>query len=503
MTIPKLLAAAAISWVASMSAPCRAEPPPVARLTIVDGDATLIRAASRYAAPNGLALAAGDIIESTKSAHLVRIEFADKAIVDLGPRTRVLLRPALPTRAASVRPLVYALSGWIKLTPPPAAQAAVVAPSIEVLTSGAVVLHMEPQEVSVFAESGEGVVSARGELAAEGGPVLFKAGQYVSAADGAPPRLARQAPSAWIQGVPAALRDRLPSRLDQFTDAKVALKGPRALTPTDVDAWLAAEPALRQGLRTRWDALAREADARDAAARGLRPAPEAEHVQAVSKTASPAAASPLPSLAPARAPATVLAASMASPAIASAAQGNPLERFDTATFAAADKSVQGRAIALVAYSERAGEAAHAPLAVRNGELLVRGEFVEKGQSAWAGVGVSVNLYAGPTDASAFKTLRIRLGAAAGVGSLRVRIVGADKQALKSGCYPVFQQAVTPQVRTYDIPLNRFVPEGFCGNAGIPAADTLGALVGLEVADTVRPFVSRAVNFNVGTVSLMK
>jgi hypothetical protein len=177
-------------------------------------------------------------------------------------------------------------------------------------------------------------------------------------------------------------------------------------------------------------------------------------------------------------------------------------QIDFATFKTTEQTTQGGPISRVAYAERAGDASVSGLSIVDGDLLVKGQFLAAGRSAFAGVGVLTSAASGPINASVYKVLRIRLSAAAGVSALRVRLVGTDAAAQLSGCYPVVQQAVTPQAQTYDIPLSRFAPESFCGNRGVSAAQTLQQLDAVEVVDAVSPARPRAVQFSVGTISLL-
>ena len=174
-----------------------------------------------------------------------------------------------------------------------------------------------------------------------------------------------------------------------------------------------------------------------------------------------------------------------------------------ATVKGTEQSAEGGTITRVAYAERSGDATSLALLASDDELVVKGQFLAAGRSAYGGVGVIVSSASGPIDASRYKMLRIRLGAAAGVNTLRVRLVGMDTAAQQSGCYPVVLQPVTVQSTTYEIALDRFVPEAYCGNRGVTAAKVLMGLDGIEVVDAVAPVRSRAVLFNLGAVSLLE
>lgn len=174
-----------------------------------------------------------------------------------------------------------------------------------------------------------------------------------------------------------------------------------------------------------------------------------------------------------------------------------------ATFGPATATTaQGGYINTFNYAEKPGDVAMDALATTGDLLQVRGNFVAKGGSAWAGLGVSVE--AGnnqPMDASGYKSLRIRLAAPNG-GQLRLRLNGTDVKVRDSGCFPSFTQAVTAKDTVYEIPLSRFTPAAYCGANGATVAKTLPRLAMVEVADTTDPVKSRASNFSIGAISLL-
>jgi len=205
-------------------------------------------------------------------------------------------------------------------------------------------------------------------------------------------------------------------------------------------------------------------------------------------------AAPTPAAAPAtstQAPAPVTAAAPAAAALTWATFGPA-----TATTA------QGGFINTFSYSEKPGDVAMDALAITGDLLQVRGNFVAKGASAWAGLGVSVE--AGnnqPMDASGYKTLRIRLAAPNGA-MLRLRLNGTDVKVRDSGCFPSFTQVVTAKDTVYEIPFSRFAPEAYCGANGATVAKTLPRFAMVEVADTSDPVKTRSVQFSIGAITLL-
>ncbi len=213
-------------------------------------------------------------------------------------------------------------------------------------------------------------------------------------------------------------------------------------------------------------------------------------------SAKPAAATSAPAPAVATAPAAV-GASVAPTAAPAAAERT------WATFGAATATTaQGGFINTFSYAEKAGDVLMDALTTKGDMLEVRGNFVAKGASAWAGLGVSIE--AGnnqPIDASGYKTLRIRLAAPNGA-KLRLRINGTDVKVRDSGCFPSFTQVVTAKDTVYEIPFSRFAPEAYCGANGATVAQTLPRFAMVEVADTSDPVKARASHFSIGAISLL-
>ena len=193
----------------------------------------------------------------------------------------------------------------------------------------------------------------------------------------------------------------------------------------------------------------------------------------------------------------------AAPAAATPAATPATAELTWATFGPATATTaQGGFINTFSYSEKPGDVAMGALGITDDMLQVRGNFVAKSGSAWAGLGVSVE--AGnnqPMDASGYKSLRIRLSAPNG-GKLRLRLNGTDVKVRDSGCFPSFTQAVTAKDTVFVIPFSRFAPEAYCGANGATVAKTLPRFAMVEVADTSDPVKARASNFSIGAISLL-
>ena len=253
---------------------------PVATATIVDGEAVLIRDAARYALAEGVRLQDGDIVESAPGTATVRLEFANAAVLDIGPDTRVLIGPRFRGERRPRPASLYLLQGWTKFAVPAQAAtpaAGIAAVLIDTLTlTGTTVEHIAGNQATVFQESGQGriVESTPGQVAA--GRALKGGESYTySAGKGA---MAPSPSSQFLETMPRAFRDTLPLRADRFKGQERAPKPLPAPRYADIEAWLDAEPVLRMALLQRWQRLAATPDFRKALIANMRQHPEWERI---------------------------------------------------------------------------------------------------------------------------------------------------------------------------------------------------------------------------------
>ena len=265
-TLPRVLGALALLLACHMP---WAATPSVALLTILDGEATVLRDSHKLALSEGVALQADDIVELGSQARLLRLEFPDGLSLDLGPGSRALLAPRLTGERAGAR--LYLLAGWTKLSAPKGVAAALLSPALDLRTSGGTaVLALVPQGSQVFAEDGEL------QLRRSGAPVQpLKGGELFSLpADGSKPTLSARPPPTFGQAMPRAFMDSLPLRAALFQGKEVVPKRIGAIVYADAQPWLDAEAALRRAYLPRWRGLARDPEFRRGLLAGLKAHPE-------------------------------------------------------------------------------------------------------------------------------------------------------------------------------------------------------------------------------------
>lgn len=230
-----------------------------ATITILDGQASLIHATSRLLAKEGAAIEAEDIVETSSSSNLMRLEFEGGATLDLGPASRVMIRPQLASAGNGV--LVYVLEGWAKLTlDKPGKQGVLLlacAPLDVIGLARDLVLHVKGMEAELFAESAQ-VQTLVMNKAGKPEPTKVDKGAFLARrADGTVSVTPRPAP-AFIQAVPRAFMDTLPSRLALFKGKDIKLDAGVKLSYDDAQAWLNAEPRMRTHFLARWKPLVQD-----------------------------------------------------------------------------------------------------------------------------------------------------------------------------------------------------------------------------------------------------
>ncbi len=246
---------------------------PVALVTIQNGAATALRDENKLAVVEGAAILPGDILELTPQALLLKLEFNDGAGLLMGPGSRVLISPRLAGDRSGAR--VYVLAGWAKLSAPPNVTFKLTSAQADLQGSGAsAVLGQGTNGVQVFAENGEW------QLKHAGAPTLpLKRGDFAVLASGAARFDASGRPTPqFLQSLPRAFMDTLPSRAAMFQGKSVTLKALGPVTYADAKDWIDAEPALRRAEISRWRALARDEEVRQTLIADLKNHPEWEPV---------------------------------------------------------------------------------------------------------------------------------------------------------------------------------------------------------------------------------
>jgi FecR protein len=232
--------------------------------TIREGAVTMLRGASRLQVDQCVRLQPDDVVETAPNAF-VRLEFADGAAIDLGGATRILLNP--PVAQKGVRPSLYVLTGWVKLTPPNSGNpaAAVSSPRFDLVdVRGPAVAMVGSAESSVFVEAGEATVIDLRRPAAAPVSVLLKSEEFALIKGENDLARMNRVPQSFVSSTPPPFRDTLPKRWSACADRNVAPSSAGTFSYQEVEPWLTdravggrfarlwgakvSDPAFREGL---------------------------------------------------------------------------------------------------------------------------------------------------------------------------------------------------------------------------------------------------------------
>jgi hypothetical protein len=260
------IALCALAWVAL---PAAAQS--LATVTILEGEAFILRGALRLSAAEGVTVLRGDILHTGERAFM-RLESADGTIADLGATSRLMVAPP-DRRARSGIGDAFLLSGWLKLTAAPKGRPpAVWMSSVELQdVTGTMVVRVLGDEVGLFVERGD----ARAALRPAAPPALaLKTGEYFLRKSAQRPVVSPRPASDFLAALPPAFRDTLPSRLAKFAGTKVEPKRAAAFTYAEVENWLTTDVAVRRHLLPRWRGRLADPAFRAALVANLRAHPE-------------------------------------------------------------------------------------------------------------------------------------------------------------------------------------------------------------------------------------
>ncbi|MEP6504495.1 MAG: hypothetical protein ABJD97_14250 [Betaproteobacteria bacterium] len=240
-------------------------------VTILDGEATLLRDGGKFALAEGVRLQAGDLLATGPKTRLLRVEFAGDLSVALGPDSRAMLAPNLGNDSA--RAGIYLLNGWVKLAAPSGVTGDLRSQVADTdTTAGTIIFVLQPDTAQAFAETGPSRVRPRG-LGVDA-QALRSGEMLMLGAKGTKPVLSKGASPAFVGAMPRAFMDSLPSRAAVFEARDVAPRKLGAMSYADAQPWIDAEPTLRLVFAKRWRGLAADPEFRRGLVGGLKSHPE-------------------------------------------------------------------------------------------------------------------------------------------------------------------------------------------------------------------------------------
>ena len=244
---------------------------PAALVTIVEGRAKLLRGASVFKLQQGVAVVAGDILETDERTH-VQVEFADGTTVGLGSGSSAMLGdlPSGVGKSGSV----YLASGWLKAAGGSNAGQMRAFTSSFTLNpkSGVYVLHRDATQSEFFVESGQLVPMALRKGASPWD--TRSAGDFVVVKSGAEPEFLKRPSSQFLAALPRTFTNTFPARFVQISAKKVEPVWESDISFADADRWLRTYPYERKQWLTRMTGRLKDKDFRAQADKSLSASPE-------------------------------------------------------------------------------------------------------------------------------------------------------------------------------------------------------------------------------------
>jgi hypothetical protein len=245
---------------------------PIGIVTLIDGSAQIVRETVRFQATEGQRVLAEDLVITAADARLLRVEFSDGNVLDLGPATQAQLQPRpMDERTASV----YLAAGWAKLALRPGQTGAGIASARLDLAQlgGTAVMRVDAQQSLVFVESGQADVVEH----VQGRPersVGLRDGESFVLRGSETGHLAVRPSAQLLQGLPRAFADQLPRRAARFQSTQVQPAATVPVSYAEVALWINAEAPLRKAFVQRFAPLAKDRPFRAQLLAELRAHPE-------------------------------------------------------------------------------------------------------------------------------------------------------------------------------------------------------------------------------------
>jgi len=246
-------------------------------VTLLEGEAVLLRDSAKFALAEGLSLSRDDIIEMGPKASFMLVEFKDGSSLALGPATSVQMAPRLAADRGKTGARIYLLQGWAKVSASKGNAWAINSRAFDLSgLSQDAVIFAQGNGAQVFAEAGD--LSWRSLPPSGSTTAKLSGGEFLNWSGAGKPELTQRPPAGFLQSMPRAFQDKLPSRAALFQGKDIAPKRLGEITYSDAQVWLNAEPALRIANLSRWKPLARAADFRKGLVADIKLHPEWEPI---------------------------------------------------------------------------------------------------------------------------------------------------------------------------------------------------------------------------------
>jgi hypothetical protein len=209
-------------------------------VTILDGNARVLRGVSWYRLAEGARVQDGDVIDAADHAQ-VQVELSTGPIVNfVGPAELFAAAAGSPEGKQPAPAEMYLTRGWLKLAVKSGGGALRVrSPAGALVTSdGVAVMHAEPEALESFVERGNVRLIEPARGAGEGAAHALKGGDFAIRASDRPFASAGAPPPPFVAAMPRQFRDPLPGRAQLYQVSHVQLVADRPITYAEAEPWL-------------------------------------------------------------------------------------------------------------------------------------------------------------------------------------------------------------------------------------------------------------------------
>lgn len=264
--------------------------PPIGLLTVLEGQAQLLRGAEILSAARGIALEEGDVIETGESGF-AQLEFSADLLLAVGSASRVVVFDLPGSSPRKARPHVVLLRGWVKIEANPAMPREPLRVSSHHLLAqcgrAALVMRVDAAGTQVFVESGAATLTPIG---AGQRSVNLAPGQLANNPPGLAVVILPKPSAGFLTEMPRAFRDTLPPAAAQIANRTVVPERLRDASYDDAADLLTLPRPWRSGLVQRFGSRVRDKEFRAALDANMRRHPEWDRVLHPEKYLPPAEA---------------------------------------------------------------------------------------------------------------------------------------------------------------------------------------------------------------------
>ena len=227
-----------LGWLALLCVPlCHAAETGV--VTVVDGNARLLRGSTWYKLVEGARVQDGDVIEAAERAQ-VQLEVATGDVINsAGPASLLLI--GIGPRGGKLPGAAefYLPQGWVKLAAKPPGPPLRLRTPLGVVEGGeaVAVVRASASALEIFMESGTARVNEPGRSGESSG-LEARGGDFVGRSADRPFTVAGVAPQAFVGALPRYFMSSLPARAEYFRTTRVELAVDRPITYPEAEPWL-------------------------------------------------------------------------------------------------------------------------------------------------------------------------------------------------------------------------------------------------------------------------